>query len=157
MNINDEFNRTKDAKFSRIKTGYRSFKFDAERQQERVLSSAQLTLVKAQARRIAREELSAATGIGELVRQMVEDEVSALRSSGRLIPDRAQAAQVSKIVDYLQAVEVARQKREGDVQARLTELERRRTDASPSESWNKVLSDANRHIKVLEVSPRFVA
>ena len=38
---------------------------------------------------------------------MVEDEVSALRSSGKLIPDRAQAAQVSKIVDNLQAVEVA--------------------------------------------------
>ena len=123
-----------------------------ERQEERVLSSAQLTLVKAQARRIAREELSAATGIGELVRQMVEDEVSALRSSGKLIPDRAQAAQVSKIVDDLQAVEVARQKREGDVQARLTELERRGTDASPSGSWNKVLSDANRRIEVLEVS-----
>ena len=72
-----------------------------ERQEERVLSSAQLTLVKAQARRIAREELAAATGIGELVRQMVEDEVSALRSSGKLNPDRAQAAQVSKIVDDL--------------------------------------------------------
>ena len=41
-----------------------------ERQEERVLSSAQLTLVKAQARRIAREELSATAGIGELVRQM---------------------------------------------------------------------------------------
>ena len=123
-----------------------------ERQEERVLSSAQLTLVKAQARRIAREELSAATGIGELVRQMVEDEVSALRSSGKLIPDLAQAAQVSKIVDNLQAVEVARQKREGDVQARLTELERRGTDASPSGSWKKVLSDANRRIEVLEVS-----
>ena len=60
-----------------------------ERQEERVRSSAQLTLVKAQARCIAREELSATTGIGELVRQMVEDEVSALRSSGKLIPDRA--------------------------------------------------------------------
>ena len=78
--------------------------------------------------------------------------MSALRSSGKLIPDRAQAAQVSKIVDDLQAVEVARQKREGDVQTRLFELECRGTDASPSGNWNKVLSDANRRIEVLEVS-----
>ena len=142
--------RTRSSRGSKRDTGTSSSM--PERQEERVLSSAQLTLVKAQARRIAREELSAATGIGELVRQMVEDEVSALRSSGKLIPDRAQAAQVSKIVDDLQAVEVARQKREGDVQTRLTELERRGTDASPSGSWNKVLSDANRRIEVLEVS-----
>ena len=108
--------------------------------------------MKAQVRRIAREELSLATGIGELVRQMVEDEVSSLRSCGKLIPDRAQAAQVTKIVDDLQAVEIARQKREGDVHARLTELEHRGTDASPSGSWNKALSDANRRIEVLEVS-----
>ena len=67
-----------------------------ERQEERVLSSAHLPLVQAQARRTAREELSAATSIGEFVRQMVEDEVSAL-------------VQVSKIVDNLHAVEVARQ------------------------------------------------
>ena len=70
----------------------------SERQEERVLSSAQLTLVKAQARRIAREELSAATGIGELVRQMVEDEVlnhSALRSSGKLIPP------VTRSIDWM--------------------------------------------------------
>ena len=126
--------RTRSSRGSRRDAGASSSM--PERQEERVLSSAQLTLVKAQARRIAREELSAATGIGELVRQMVEDEVSALRSSGKLIPDRAQAAQVSKIVDDLQAVEVARQKREEDVQARLTELERRGTDASPSRSWN---------------------
>ena len=88
-----------------------------ERKEERVLSFAQLTLVKAQARRIARKELSATAGIGELVRQMVEDEVSALRASGKLVPDKAEAAQVSKTVENLQTVEVARQKREGDVQA----------------------------------------
>ena len=90
-----------------------------ERQEERILSSAQLTLVKAQARHIAREELSATAGKGELVRQMVEDEVSALRASGKFAPDKAEATQVSKIAENLQAVEVARQKREGDVQARL--------------------------------------
>ena len=79
-----------------------------ERQEERVISSAQLTLVKAQAGRIAREELPATAGIGELVRQMVEDEVSALRASGNLVPDRAKAAQESNIVENLQAAEVAR-------------------------------------------------
>ena len=142
--------RTRSSRGSRLDAGTSSSM--PERQEEMVLSSAQLTLVRAQARRIAREKLSAATGIGELVRQMVEDEVSALRSSGKLIPDRAQAAQVSKIVDELQAVEVARQKREGDVHARLTELERRGTDASPSGSRNKELSDTNRRIEVLEVS-----
>ena len=123
-----------------------------ERQEERVLSSAQLTLVKAQARRIAREELSATAGIGELARQMVEDEVSALRASGKLVPDKAEAAQVSKILENLQAVEVARLKREGDVQARLAELERNRADTPPSGNWNRLLSDANRRIEVLEVS-----
>ena len=48
--------------------------------------------------------------------------MSALRASGKLVPDKAEAAQVSKIVENLQAVEVARQKREGYVQARLAEV-----------------------------------
>ena len=123
-----------------------------ERQEEEVLSSAQLTLVKAQARRIAREELSATAGIGELVRQMVEDEVSTLRASGKFVPDRAEAAQVSKIVENLQDVELARKKREGVVQARLAELERNRADAPPSGNWKRLLSESNRRIEVLEVS-----
>ena len=90
--------------------------------------------------------------IGELVRQMVEDEVSALMVSGKLVPDRTKAAQVSKIVEKLQAVEVARQKREGYMQALLAELERNRAVATPSGNWNRLLSDANRRIEVLEVS-----
>ena len=76
----------------------------------------------------------------------------ALREPEKLVPDKAEAAQVSKIVENLQAVEVARQKREGDVQARLAELERNRADAPPSGNWNRLLSDANRRIEVLEVS-----
>ena len=82
----------------------------------------------------------------------MEDEVSALRASGKLVPDKAEVTQVSKIVKNLQAVEVARQKHEGDVQARLFELERNRADAPPSGNWSRLLSDANRRIEVLEVS-----
>ena len=78
--------------------------------------------------------------------------MSALRASGKLVPDKAEDAQVSKIVENLQTVEIARQKREGDVKARLAELERNRADASPSGDWNRLLSNANRRIEVLEAS-----
>ena len=83
---------------------------------------------------------------------MVEDELSALIESGKLIPDRTEAAQVSKILENLQAVEVARHKRKGHVLARLTELERSRADETPSGIWNRLLSHANRRIEDVQVS-----